>query len=146
MLDYWKEDYFIREYGNFGRYVASKKLKNDIIISKHMKKYIAFLRGINVGKIRIKMPDLKLAFENLDFQQVKSYLQTGNVVFESDKTNEIIKSLLEKKLSDTFHYEAHVLLYNFDFLVQTVAQYPFERDESHHAYIILLITKLFLKT
>ena len=103
-----------------------------------MKKHIAFLRGVNVGNIRIKMPDLKLAFENLDFQQVKSYLQTGNVIFESDKTLEEIKPILEKSLTDTFHYEAHVLLYNFDFLVQTVAQYPFERNESHHAYVIFI--------
>jgi hypothetical protein len=36
-----------------------------------MKKQIAFLRGINVGNIRIKMPDLKLAFESLGYQQVK---------------------------------------------------------------------------
>lgn len=103
-----------------------------------MKKYIAFLRGINVGNIRIKMSDLKLAFETLDFQQVKTYLQTGNVVFESDKTNEIIKSLLEKKLSETFHYEAYVLLHEFDFLAQIIAQYPYERNESHHAYVIFI--------
>ena len=103
-----------------------------------MKKYIAFLRGINVGNIRIKMSDLKLAFETFDFQQVKTYLQTGNVVFESDKMNEIIKSLLEKKLSETFHYEAYVLLYEFDFLAQIIAQYPHERNESHHAYVIFI--------
>ena len=81
MLDYWKEDYFMRGYSNFGRYVASKKLKNDIKISNLMKKYIAFLRGINVRNIRFKMPDLKPAFKTLDFEQVKTYLQTGNVVF-----------------------------------------------------------------
>lgn len=51
-----------------------------------MKKYIAFRRGINVGNIRIKMPDLTLAFKNMGFGAVKTYLQTGNVVFESDKT------------------------------------------------------------
>ena len=103
-----------------------------------MKKYIAFLRGINVGNIRIKMSDLKLAFETLDFGQVKTYLQTGNVVFESDKTLEIIKPILEKTLSETFHYEAFVLLYDFDFLAKIVAQYPHERDENHHAYVIFI--------
>ncbi|MBC7409221.1 MAG: DUF1697 domain-containing protein [Arcicella sp.] len=46
-----------------------------------MKKYIAFLGGINVRNIRFKMPDLKPAFKTLDFEQVKTYLQTGNVVF-----------------------------------------------------------------
>ena len=50
-----------------------------------MKKYIAFLRGINVGNIRIKMSDLKNAFQDMGFQNAVTYLQTGNVVFESDK-------------------------------------------------------------
>jgi uncharacterized protein (DUF1697 family) len=80
-----------------------------------MKKQIAFLRGINVGNIRIKMPDLKLTFERLGFQQVKTYLQSGNV-----------------------NYEAFVLLYDFDVLSNIVDKYPFEREESHHAYIVFI--------
>jgi uncharacterized protein (DUF1697 family) len=103
-----------------------------------MKKQIALLRGINVGNIRIKMPDLKLAFETLGFQQVKTYLQTGNVIFESDKTLEEVKPILEKVLSETFHYEAFVLLYDFDFLSNIIDKYPFEREKSHHAYIIFI--------
>ena len=71
-----------------------------------MKKYIAFLRGINVGNIRIRMTDLKAAFEQMGFSDVKTYLQTGNVVFESDKTLVDIKSILEKGLSNTFKYDA----------------------------------------
>jgi uncharacterized protein (DUF1697 family) len=103
-----------------------------------MKKQIAFLRGINVGNIRIKMTDLKLAFENLGFQQVKTYLQTGNVVFESDKSLEEVKPILEKSLSETFNYEAYVLLYDFDILSNIIDKYPFEKEESHHAYIIFI--------
>jgi uncharacterized protein (DUF1697 family) len=103
-----------------------------------MKKQIAFLRGINVGNIRIKMPDLKLAFESLVFTNVKTYLQTGNVVFESDKTLEIIKPILEKTLSETFHYEAFVQLYDFDALEEIVHNYPHERGENHHAYVVFV--------
>lgn len=103
-----------------------------------MKKQIAFLRGINVGNIRIKMPDLKLAFETLGFQQVKTYLQTGNVVFESDKILEDIKPILEKELSETFNYEAFVLLYDFDVLSNIIDKYPFEKIENHHAYVIFV--------
>lgn len=46
-----------------------------------MKKYIAFLRGITVGHIRIKMPDLRLAFENMGFEAVKTDLQTGKAKY-----------------------------------------------------------------
>ena len=105
-----------------------------------MKKYIAFLRGINVGNIRIKMTDLKVAFEQMGFSDVKTYLQTGNVVFESDKTLADIKSTSEQGLSKTFHYEAYVLVYTFDVLSEIITQYPMEKTEMHHAYIIFIDT------
>lgn len=50
-----------------------------------MKRQIAFLRGINVsGKNKIPMPELKNGFEKLGFQEVKTYLNSGNVIFSSD--------------------------------------------------------------
>ncbi len=103
-----------------------------------MAKYIAFLRGINVGNIRIKMPDLVLAFEKMGFSSVKTYLQTGNVVFDSDKNKTEIKAILEKGLTQTFDYEAFVLIYDFSILTDIIAQYPMERDEEHHAYVIFI--------
>ncbi|NTV90912.1 MAG: DUF1697 domain-containing protein [Clostridiales bacterium] len=49
-------------------------------------KYIALLRGINVGgKNRLNMPALTEAFEEMGFSKVKTYLQSGNVVFECDE-------------------------------------------------------------
>ncbi len=49
-------------------------------------KYIAFLRGINVGGNNlIKMSDLKKKFEDLGFQNVKTVIASGNVIFETDK-------------------------------------------------------------
>lgn len=103
-----------------------------------MKKYIAFLRGINVGNIRIKMPDLKNAFQDMGFQNATTFLQTGNVVFESEKNILEIKVILEKGLTETFHYQAFVLLYDFDILAEIVANYPFEKDEANHAYVIFV--------
>jgi uncharacterized protein (DUF1697 family) len=103
-----------------------------------MKKYIAFLRGINVGNIRIKMPDLKKAFQEMALQNAKTFLQTGNVVFESNKNISELKVILEKGLSETFHYQAFVLLYDFDILVEIVAKYPFQKDEGNHAYVIFV--------
>jgi uncharacterized protein (DUF1697 family) len=100
--------------------------------------YIAFLRGINVGNIRIKMTDLKSAFETMGYQDVTTYLQTGNVVFTANETIEEIKPKLEKGLSSTFHYDANVLLYEYEVLANIIAQYPFEKDDMHHAYIIFV--------
>ncbi|MCC6725473.1 MAG: DUF1697 domain-containing protein [Saprospiraceae bacterium] len=101
-------------------------------------KYIAFLRGINVGKIRIKMTDLKSAFESMGCREVRTYLQTGNVVFESNKAIKELKSILESGLSDAFKYEAYVLLYAFNELADIIAKYPMQRDEVNHAYVLFI--------
>lgn len=53
-----------------------------------MKRYIAFLRGINIsGKNKISMSELKKNFEELGFEKVKTYLNSGNVIFSSDEEN-----------------------------------------------------------
>ncbi len=62
-------------------------------------KYIAFLRGINVGgKSKVSMSDLKKLFEDLKFKNVKTLLNSGNVIFGSKKASEkeIEESLLKK--------------------------------------------------
>lgn len=53
-----------------------------------MKRYIAFLRGVNIsGKNIVPMAELKKGFEELDFSEVKTYLNSGNVVFSSAEDN-----------------------------------------------------------
>ena len=103
-----------------------------------MTKYIAFLRGINVGNIRIKMPDLKACFEKLGFSAVVTYLQTGNVVFKSDKNSADIKAVLEAGLTEAFHYEAFVLVYEHAILQDIIANYPKQREEEFHAYVLFV--------
>lgn len=110
-----------------------------------MKKYIAFLRGINVGNIRIKMPDLQNAFHSMGFENAETFLQTGNVVFESEKSISEIKVTLEKGLSETFHYQAFVLLYEFTALADIIKKYPFGKDENNHAYVIFVEGEVILK-
>jgi uncharacterized protein (DUF1697 family) len=52
-----------------------------------MARYLALLRGVNVGgKGMIKMADLKTALEAAGFDTVKTYIQSGNILFSSDKT------------------------------------------------------------
>ena len=53
-------------------------------------RYIALLRGINVGgKNKIKMIELKNLFEVLNFRNIKTYIQSGNVIFDSEPTDVI---------------------------------------------------------
>jgi uncharacterized protein (DUF1697 family) len=77
-----------------------------------MARYVALLRGINVGgKNLIKMPELKSCFEDRGFGDVVTYIQSGNVLFGSDvsTTAELTRDI-EAMLSDTFGYRASVVL------------------------------------
>ena len=52
----------------------------------NMKRYVALLRGINIsGKNKVPMAELKNGFENLAFEEVRTYLNSGNVIFSSDE-------------------------------------------------------------
>lgn len=62
-----------------------------------MTTYIALLRGINVGGKVLKMADLKDAVSTLDFDEVQTYLQSGNMVFRAPKAS---NDALAKRISD----------------------------------------------
>lgn len=50
-----------------------------------MRRYIALLRGVNIsGKNKVLMAELKLGFESLGFPDVRTWLNSGNVVFSSE--------------------------------------------------------------
>ena len=55
-----------------------------------MTRYIALLRGINIsGKNKISMPELKTAIGEKGFGDVKTYLNSGNVIFSDDETDAV---------------------------------------------------------
>lgn len=76
-------------------------------------KYIALLRGINVGgKHSVPMPELKKCFESLGFKNVVTYINSGNVIFEASDTKEaklvqVCESAIEKKFG--FHIICSVI-------------------------------------
>ena len=78
-----------------------------------MARYVALLRGINVGgKNPIPMAGLKTCFEHNGFDDVLTYIQSGNVVFSSPVSNQTeLTRVIERILRTTFtHYAASVVL------------------------------------
>lgn len=74
-------------------------------------KYVALLRGINIGGNSIvKMSELKLALEELSFKNVSTYINSGNVIFESDDNTEKIKNDIEKQLLKKFKLAIRIVL------------------------------------
>jgi uncharacterized protein (DUF1697 family) len=74
--------------------------------------YVALLRGINVGgKNLIKMPALKAAFEAVGFEQVTTFIQSGNVLFASSETkNAALTDRIEELLAEAFDYVPTVVV------------------------------------
>ena len=72
-----------------------------------MKKYIAFLRGVNIsGKNKIAMSELKQNFEKAGFSDVSTYLNSGNVKFSADVDNS--KAIIEARIKEDFGLEIPV--------------------------------------
>jgi uncharacterized protein (DUF1697 family) len=101
-----------------------------------MTRYIALLRGINVGGINIRMAELAETVRSLGHTGVTTVLASGNVVFETSETDAAVKSGLERALSDRFGYEAWVVLVAWPRLTGTVAEYPFEDRDGWHSYVL----------
>jgi uncharacterized protein (DUF1697 family) len=79
-----------------------------------MPNYVALLRGINVGgKNLIKMPALKACFEANGFEDVATYIQSGNVLFRSSETRASeLANAIEEALGEEFGYAATVVVRN----------------------------------
>lgn len=104
-------------------------------------KYVALLRGINVGKNnRIDMKSLKSLFEMNGYLNVSSYINSGNVIFESDKLLKIIVAEIESSLLKRTGAKISVLVKTVNELAQIAAQIPanWENDAGQRTDIAYL--------
>jgi uncharacterized protein (DUF1697 family) len=74
-------------------------------------KYVALLRGINVGgNHRVEMKKLKALFESFGYTHVATYINSGNIVFETPKKKDRIYADLKKGFKKTFGFEVPTLV------------------------------------
>ncbi len=92
-----------------------------------MNAYIAFLRGINVsGQKKIKMADLKMLFEALGFEEVRTYIQSGNVVFKSDLGDPaVLQNTIERELNKAYSVFIPTLILKRKDLLDIYEKNPF---------------------
>ena len=89
--------------------------------------YAVFLRGINLGRRRVKMDQLRAAFEDLGFVGVKTVLASGNVRFETAQTSpKLLTERIEEHLAKVFGFETNVLIRTMEELRCLVEANPFE--------------------
>jgi len=109
-----------------------------------MIRYIALLRGINVGGNNIiRMTDLKACFEEMGFEEVVTYIQSGNVLFSTNEQDkQSLTTIIEQGLSEKFDYQSKVILITENHLRQIVNSAPqlFGNEPTEYKYNVLFLS------
>jgi uncharacterized protein (DUF1697 family) len=101
-----------------------------------MTRYAAFLRGVNVGGLNMKMADVAAALTDAGFTDVKTILASGNVVLDSGTTAAKARTKAEAALRDAFGYDAWVLVYDLKTVGAVAEAYPFEAEvDGYQSYV-----------
>ncbi|MEB3031407.1 DUF1697 domain-containing protein [[Mycobacterium] nativiensis] len=99
-------------------------------------RYAAFLRGVNVGGVNLKMADVAAALTGAGFSEVRTLLASGNVLLESPNDAATVRTAAEAALRKRFDYQAWVLVYEIDAVRDIVEAYPFEPEvPGWHSYV-----------
>ncbi len=94
--------------------------------------YFAFLKGVNVSGHRIiKMTELKAMFEEMGFKNVRTFIQSGNVVFESPAKAEALKKKIETGLNKSLGYAVNVIIRSQAEMEKIIKDYPFVKVKGH---------------
>jgi uncharacterized protein (DUF1697 family) len=91
-------------------------------------KYVAFLRAINVGGRFVKMDVLAKIFSDAGFKNVRTFIQSGNVIFDSGETDsDLLADKIEKLLQKKLGYEVDTMIRTLDELEAMVKRNPFKK-------------------
>jgi uncharacterized protein (DUF1697 family) len=91
-----------------------------------MPRQIALLRGINLGsRNRVSMPELRELLTRLGHEDVKTLLQSGNVVLTSEETDEALEQALEQAIAKDLGVESRVVVRTVNELEVLVERDPF---------------------
>ncbi len=104
--------------------------------------YAAFLRGINVGgNKKVAMAELRQMFADIGFGEVKTLLQSGNVVFESSEEAEVLEAKLCEETEKQLNVKCDYFVRSSQQLEEAVAANPFTReakDDPSHLIVVFL--------
>ncbi|OSY87939.1 hypothetical protein WH52_07810 [Tenacibaculum holothuriorum] len=91
-----------------------------------MNKYIVLLRGINVsGKNKIPMAELREVLNTLGFQNVQTYIQSGNIVLDANESKIEVCSKIHLSIKEKFGFDIPVLARTPEEWKKTIDKYPF---------------------
>ena len=97
-------------------------------------RYVALLRGVNVGgNTKVNMAELRASCERLGFTNVKTYINSGNIIFDSaNKDAGKIGSQIHNSIRDEFGLDIPVMVRSLEELRQVIANNPFDGQFDNH--------------
>jgi uncharacterized protein (DUF1697 family) len=97
-------------------------------------KYAAFLRGINmVGKNQIKMEALRESIKTLGFKNVKTYINSGNIIFETGSTDPArLAEKIEAVIEEEFSLKIKTIIRKTEEIIEIVENNPFAGQFENH--------------
>ncbi len=102
-----------------------------------MTRFVALLRGVNVGRIKVTSAALAAMARDLGLDDVRTVLASGNLLFSSDDAPADLKSRIEAGLRETFGYDAWIVLTTADHVGVVIDAYPFRADDAaYHPYVL----------
>src|SRR5690348_234931 len=106
-------------------------------------RYIALLRGINLGGAnQMKMGDLKAIFSTLGFDNVKSYINSGNLAFDTKKTSENkLIDKIESAVESKFGRRVHIMVREQKDIERILKNNPFDGQFESHKHMHVLFLK-----
>ena len=103
--------------------------------------YLSLLRGINVGgKSKVEMARLKKVYESIGFGEVRTYINSGNVIFVDDRDAKKLRILIERAIVNEFGFGVRVVLRDLDSMVSVAKAIPasWKDDVSMRCYVMFL--------
>jgi uncharacterized protein (DUF1697 family) len=105
-------------------------------------KYVALLRGINVGGRIVKMDELRRAFEAMGFSNVETFIASGNVIFDAAERNaEALEAVVEAGLERTFGYPVMTFLRTPEEMTAAARLAPFGGEDLTGANVYVNFAK-----
>lgn len=92
--------------------------------------HIALLRGINVGgNNKIKMADLREALNRIGLARVQTYIQSGNILFESDEDETVLRQQIERVITDEFGLSIRTIIRTSEEMNAIASSCPFTEEQ-----------------
>ena len=101
-------------------------------------RYVALLRAVNVGGAKLPMAELREVCGALGGQDVRTYIQSGNVVFDSGANPAALEAALEQAVEERFGFERPVIVRSADQWAAYAAGSPFPEQEKIQPNTLLL--------